>query len=61
MKKFFAIIMALMMVFCLAGCGVNIASITLPDSLDLNVGESADAAITFAADKEGVDPDKLAL
>ena len=60
MKKFFALMMALMMVFCLAGCGVNIASISLPDSLDLDIGESADAAITFAADKEGASPDKLA-
>ena len=60
MKKLFAIIMALGMVFCLAGCGVNIASIALPDSLDLDVGESVTAAITFAADKEGTAPDKLA-
>lgn len=60
MKKLFAIITALMMALCLVGCGVTIASISLPDSLDLNVGESVDVAITFAANQEGASPEKLA-
>ncbi|MBD5093187.1 MAG: hypothetical protein HDT26_02645 [Subdoligranulum sp.] len=60
MKKLFAMMMALMMVICLAGCGVSIASISLPDSLDLDVGESAEAAVTFTADQEGASPEKLA-
>lgn len=60
MKKFLAILVAFIIVCCLAGCGVHIASIELPESLTVNVGETVDAVATFAADKDGVAADKLA-
>lgn len=60
MKKFLAILVTFVIVLCLAGCGVNITSISLPESLTVNVGETVDAVATFAADKDDVAADKLA-
>ena len=60
MKKLFAILVVFAIVCCLAGCGVNITSISLPESLTVNVGETVDAVATFAADKDDVAADKLA-
>lgn len=59
-KKLLALITVLAVMLCLAGCGVNITSISLPESLTVNVGETVDAVATFAADKDDVAADKLA-
>ena len=59
-KRLFAFITVLAAMLCLAGCGVNITSISLPESLTVNVGETVDAVATFAADKDDVAADKLA-
>lgn len=59
-KKLGAFALVLAMVVSLAGCGVTITSIELPGSLDVNVGDTVDAAATFAADKDDVSADKLA-
>lgn len=60
MKKLFSIFVAFAIVCCLAGCGAHITSISLPEELKVNVGETVDAIATFAADKEDISAEELA-
>lgn len=59
-EKLFAPITAQVTTFCLADCGANTASVSLPNSLDLGVGKSVNTAITFAIDQKGANLDKRA-
>lgn len=59
-KKLLALITVLAVMLCLAGCGTHITSISLPEELEVNVGETVDAIATFAADKEDISAEELA-
>ncbi len=60
MKKLFVILFTFIIVLSLTGCGVNITSISLPDSLEVNKGETIDAVATFTAEQEDVTAEALA-
>ena len=58
-KKLFAVLALTAMMFCLTACGVQITGISLPESLELEAGESEALTVEYTAGEE-VDEEELA-
>ena len=54
-KKFLAVLASLAMALCLTACGVQITGISLPESLELEVGASDVLTVEYAADNASAD------
>ena len=60
MKKVLALVLAAVMAVGLTACGVNITQMSLPETMEVKVGETIDAVATFTAEDESADAEKLA-